>query len=382
MNVLVVIDKLSIDGLTPSCIALNLRDTHAVFSARDIHLTVCCLRGTDPGADLLEAAGVATLRLGRAPFSPRVASDLTRAARQCAADVLHAHGYAAANFGRLVGHRLQLPVVVHEHAVLRVRPHQWLADRLCRRWTTQGLAVSGAVAEFMVRGRGIPRARIEILHNGVDLERFYRLEALPAAECRRHFGWPESGPLIGSVARFRREKGLDVLLAAAAKVIARCPDAHFVLAGEGPERLPLQREAKRRGLSARIFFPGFIEDVPRLMRSLSVLAIPSHSEGFPFAALEAMASGVPIVASRVGGLPEVITDGVNGLLCPAGDAGALAAALVRLLEDTDLRTLFSRQGRNDSKKYSMEHYVDHLAALYHRLLSAPREAHLGTVADG
>ncbi len=367
ISILVVIDKLSVDGLTPGCIAMNLRDTYKLFKSRGVAMTVCDLRGKNPGADLLQAAGIPVVCLGLSPFSPRVLPAFIRVARDCGARVLHAHGYAAANFGRLAGLLLRLPVVVHEHAVLRVRPYQYAADMALRLLTSKGVAISGAVADFMVKGRCVPRSRIEVVYNGIDIDRFQRAGALAPEACRRHFGWRTDWQLIGSAARFRREKGLHVLLEAAEHMIAKNPQVRFVLAGEGSQRAELERLAERRGLRQHVFFPGFIEDIPRFMRALDVLAIPSLSEGFCFAALEAMAVGTPVAASRVGGLPELVTDGVNGLLCPPGDARRLAATLAGLLRDAGLRRSLCEEGRSTSQKYSIAAYVDRLNAMYRSL---------------
>lgn len=368
MRILVVTDKLTLDGRSPSCIALNLRDTAPRFHARGCKLAVCNLRVADPGADLLRAAGLTVFETGCKSASPRTLPALLRQARNSRADLLHAHGYAAANFGRLAGHRLGVPVVVHEHALLPVRPHQYLVDWLLRRWTTRGVAISQAVAGCMTRRRSVPPERIDVIPNGIDLSRYQAVSHLAPAAARKRFGWPETAQMIGSAARFRREKGLPVLLEAVLRLMPRYPELWCVMAGDGPDRADLQQQAAATQQADRLVFPGFVEAMPPFLRAMTVLAIPSLQEGLSFAAMEAMATGVPVVASRTGGLPELIADGVTGLLTPPGDSAALAGALERVLTDTTLQRRLVRNAARAVQAYDADRYADRITALYRRLL--------------
>jgi glycosyltransferase involved in cell wall biosynthesis len=375
MNILWAVDKLTLDGRSPTCIAMNLRDAYRGFAERGCRLTVCNLRSRDPGAELLRSAGVPVIETAVPSASPRTLPALLRAARASRADLIHAHGYSAANYGRIAGRLLRIPVVVHEHAILRVRPHQYLFDWATRHWTTRGVAVSSAVARFMVRGRSVPADRIEIIFNGIDLSRFRAAARLSRASARAAFGWPAGVPVIGSAARFRREKGLEVFFEAVRRLAPRFPKLLCVMAGDGEDREGLLRRAAAEGLKDRILFPGFVEDIPRFMRALTLLVIPSLQEGFPYSALEAMAGGTPVIASRVGGLPELIDDGETGLLVPPGDASALAAGIERLLGDEALRRRLAENAARAAGAYGLNHYVDRMAALYRELVFAiPRKA--------
>lgn len=369
INILVVIDKLTLEGKTPSCIALNLRDGYPFFRELACNLTVCNLSGRDPGSELLRRSGLPVITTGGSlSHSPANLPALIGAARRTGAALIHCHGYAAANFGRLAGRRLRLPVVVHEHAVLRVRPHQYLVDLWLRQLTTRGVAISRAVAEFMVRGRGVPPERIVVIANGIELDRFVAVAGRPREQLRAGFGWPGQGPVIGSAARFRSEKGLDLLLAAVAELMPRHPGLLCVMAGEGPDRDALAAKAGQLGLEKRILFPGFIDDMPAFMRALTLLAIPSRQEGLSFAAMEAMAAGTPVVASRVGGLPEIVEDGVNGVLVRPGDSRDFASALDRLLTDPERRHALAGRASSTVGRFSIARYAETVASLYRELL--------------
>ncbi len=376
MNILWAVDKLTLDGRSPTCIAMNLRDAYRGFAERGVRITVCDLRDRDPGAELLRAAGLPVIETGVPSASPRTLPALLRAARAGRADLIHAHGYSAANYGRIAGRLLKIPVVVHEHAILRVRPHQYLFDRLTRRWTTRGVAISRAVARFMVRGRSVPPDRIEIIPNGIDLSRFREAARLTRAEARAAFGWPAEVPIVGSAARFRREKGLEALFEAARRLAPRFPGLLCVMAGDGDDREGLLERAAAEGLEDRVLFPGFVEDIPRFMRALDLLVIPSLQEGLSYSAMEAMAASTPVVASRAGGLPELIEDGVTGALCTPGDPGALAEAIAGLLENRARRKELSGNASRAVEVYGLDHYVERMSALYRKLVDERPEGGL------
>lgn len=367
MKILVVIDKLSMDGITPSCIAMHLRDSYELFRRRNCQPEICNIRGDDPGSRLLEAAGIQVHKLGLSPLSPLICRRLAGIIDNCGSELVHAHGYSAANFGRLAAAMRKIPAVVHEHAILPVRPHQFLADALLRGLTTCAVGVSGAVADFLVRGRCVPRSRVRVVHNGIDLVRFRQVEASMNA-ARARFDLPPDVPLAGCAARFRKEKGQHVLLDALPLLHESIPDCHLVLAGDGPDRQLLEQRAAELKVAGKVRFAGFIDDIPLFLRALSVLVIPSLSEGFSFAAAEAMAAGCPVVASRVGGLPEVVEDGVTGLLVPPGDAPALAAAAGKLLTDESLREKLTERAGQDVARFSLETYVDKMTALFGELV--------------
>ena len=261
---------------------------------------------------------------------------LARLLRRRRADVLHTHTLAAANvLSRLAGAVARVPVVSHLHIENTFRPatRRLLAglDNATARLAARLVAVSEDTRRAYER-QGYPRGRIEVVYNGVDV---------PA-----NGGFRRNDPArIGEIGRLCDVKGQRELLQA----VARLPEARLVLAGRdleqgGAYQDALERESERLGIRERVEF-GFHEDVPGLLESLDVVALPSWTEGLPVVLLEAMAHARPVVATPVGGTPELVVDGETGLLVPPRDPEALAAALQRLLEDPDLARRLGEAGR-------------------------------------
>jgi glycosyltransferase involved in cell wall biosynthesis len=263
----------------------------------------------------------------RRSFQLGAAWRLARLLRRQRAEVLHTHTLAAANaLARLAGAAVRVPVVSHLHIENRFRPatRRLLArlDNATARLAARLVAVSEDTKRAYER-QGYPRGRIEVVYNGVDL---------PANGVYRR----NDPARIGEVARLCDVKGQRELLQA----LARLPEARLVLAGRDLERGgayqdELEREAEQLGIRERVEF-GFHEDVPALLETLDVVALPSWTEGLPLVLLEAMARGRPVVATPVGGTPELVTDGETGLLVPPRHPEALAEALRRVLDDPEL----------------------------------------------
>jgi glycosyltransferase involved in cell wall biosynthesis len=173
---------------------------------------------------------------------------------------------------------------------------------------------------------------------------------------------------VGSVAVLRAQKALDVLIAAHARLLERVPDAHLVLAGDGDQRPGLERVAAELGLSGRVHFLGMRADVDGILRELDVAAISSDWEGTPLSAYECFASGTPLVATSVGGLPEIVEDGVGGILVPPRDPSALADAIAGLLLDPSLRSRLAAAAAARLQEFSIETVAGAFAELYAQLL--------------
>ena len=258
--------------------------------------------------------------------------------------LLHTHGWDADVIGALALRGTDIRQVAHLHVTaewLQSRSWHHGARRALTRWafgpgTTSLVAVSDAVRQHWARHLPWNAAAIEVIHNGID-EKLFRPAPTTGEQARPA---DAGGPLvIGVAARLAPMKGLEHLLEAA-RVLTRegTPPFELRLAGEGNLRARLEEQAARLGIADRVRFLGLVTDMPAFYRGLDMFVLPSVStEGLPLTVLEAMASGLPIVATTVGGTPEAVTDGETGLLAPPGDAGALAVAIRRLLDDEALR---------------------------------------------
>lgn len=363
-------DKLSMDGRNPSSVAHLLGDWIPRLAESGVSCSVCTLRDPDPGADYLEARGIRVERMGHGRFSPRNLRAISKFLRDEEADIAHMHGFGASNFGRLVARRLKVTGVVHEHAALmRVPRYQIFADRLLSGLTDAGIAVSENVREFMIEQRSIPADRITIIENGVDLNLFHPADAEAAAAVRVELAIPKDHAVVGSVGRLRAEKGTEFLIRAIPRVLRSARATTFLIAGDGPLRGTLEALAANLGVETRVRFLGFRSDIPRLLAGLDILVLPSLTEGSPLSLLEGMAVGCPIVATPVGGVRQVASEGKSVLFVPPGDADAIARQILELIADPSLARALSREARRVAMGHSVEASVARLVEFYRALLA-------------
>jgi glycosyltransferase involved in cell wall biosynthesis len=205
------------------------------------------------------------------------------------------------------------------------------------------IAVSRSI-ERKIAAEGRVGAPIELIYNGVDLERYEQQE--PCCTLPEEYGLEPGAKLVGVVARLDPEKGHPTLLEAWPMVLRACPDAYLLIIGEGQRRSDLERQAAELRIAHRVVFTGRRDDIPAVTAALDVAVLPSYREAQGLAILEAMALRRPVVASKVGGIPEVIDDGVSGLLVPPHDAPALAEAITRLLKDHPFADMLGRAGHD------------------------------------
>jgi glycosyltransferase involved in cell wall biosynthesis len=217
----------------------------------------------------------------------------------------------------------------------------------------------------MVERAHLPAERILVIPNGVDTRPF----SLRRGGFREREGIPADRTVITTVGRLDTQKGLPYLLEAARLVTRGRPDLRFLVVGEGPRRRDLLRHRDRLGLKGHVSFLGFRTDIPQILADSDIFVLPSLWEGMPIVLLEALAAGLPAVATDVPGVTEVLTDGETGLVVPPKDAGALARALRELLDDPALRRRFAQAGRRRvAEDFGWEKVVATTMALYERLL--------------
>jgi glycosyltransferase involved in cell wall biosynthesis len=232
------------------------------------------------------------------------------------------------------------------------------------------IANSYAVRDWL-RTQGLGLYDIQVIPNGIKMPtQRHNDEPSPV---REEFKIDPKCPLIAVVARLVRTKGLEYFLEAAASIASRHPSARFLIVGEAniepPYRRELEQRAKHLNLAGRLFFTGQRNDVPQIMREIDIAVQPSLSESFSNALLESMANGLPIVATNVGGTPEVMTDGENGILVPPADAAALSRGMAQLLESSSLARRLGQEARKKvSREYSLESLLRRTENLYVTLL--------------
>jgi glycosyltransferase involved in cell wall biosynthesis len=302
---------------------------------------------------------------------------LTTLMRSGGYQIVHTHTTKAGMLGRLAACLARVPIVVHTphghafHGYLN-RPGsiglQWI-ERLLALWTDRIVCLTEAEREDHLRLGIGPPSRFEVIHSGVHLERFGR-PSVGDWETRRMLGLPAHGPLVGCVARLAPVKGVQHLLEAIPRITAAVPGSAVVFVGDGPLRPEMERRAQTLGLGAAAVFLGLRDDVPEIMAAFDVVALPSINEGMGRAAVEAMAAGKPVVGSRVSGIQNVIEHGVSGLLVPPADPGAIADAVVRVLQEPALRRTLTGNAMRTLHAYSVDAMMARIHRLYAQLVEA------------
>lgn len=302
---------------------------------------------------------------------------LVRAFRAFRPEVVHTHLAKAGFLGRLAARAVGVPVVIHTYHgnVLRgyfgpARTRLFLLiERALARVTTRVVALSARQETELRQLRIAGPGRVVRIPLGLDLAPF--LDP-PRGILRGELGLDPRTPLVGIVARLVPIKGLDVFLDAAVRVHADLANARFVVVGDGEERSALAERTRRLGIADRVRFLGWRADLAAIYGDLDVLALTSRNEGTPVSIIEAMAAGRPVVATAVGGVPDLVADGVSGLLAPAGDADAVARAILRLLGDPATGERMGLVGRSIAyPEYDATTLLARIDALYRSVTARP-----------
>jgi glycosyltransferase involved in cell wall biosynthesis len=289
-------------------------------------------------------------------------------------DLVHTHmdlaDYYGAAAARLLGLRL---VSTRENAdEFRTRrtwkrPPFLFLEHFAYAAADATVAVSENLVDFLERAEGLPRHKTVVIRNGIDAAALVRVPS--REEARRRFGLPENATVLGSVGRLAAQKGQIDLIEALPAIAARHPEVRLLIAGEGPERPALEERIRHLGLEERAALLGHVEEVPAFLRALDVFVLPSLWEGLPLALLEAMAMGLPVVASRAIGIAEAIDHGACGLLVAPRDREAMAQAVVSVLDDPGRAArLGAAARRRVLERHTLEAVAGRMDALYRRIL--------------
>ena len=337
------------------------------LDSRRFQATLCVLRKEESLQRYFASASFSVHYLERGRFDPLTLLDLIRLILREQIDILHLHGYGASNFGRLAGLLTGVPRIVHAHDEDRIYPwHQRLADVVLSPVTSQAIAVSETVKAACVRKRKISAERIIVLHNGIPLQEFMKTISVQ----RELLGIAPFDKVVGTVGGLREEKGIAFLLKSAAQVLRLFPRVGFLIVGDGPLRAQFEALAARLDISANVVFAGFREDIPAILPLLDVMVMPSLTEGSPMSLLEAMAAGRAIVASRVGGIPEILEDQRTALLVPPKDSEILSQAIIELLANPSKALYLGGNAAQEATKYDVKEVTRRIEGIYTALTSS------------
>lgn len=300
------------------------------------------------------------------PRVGRAAREVTGWLRRLKADVVLCNGYKPDIIGWYAARRAGVPALSISHgwtaATWKVRAYEIL-DRLVLRWMDRVVCVSAAQAE-RVRQAWVPPDKVVVIRNAIGPEAFAPADAEYRRKLQAFFPRPPR-LVVGSAGRLSPEKGFGLFVQAARELAPRWPDVGFIHFGEGPLRGEMVQAIFIAGLEQRFILAGFHKDVGRYLPHLDLCVLPSFTEGLPVVLLEAFAAGVPAVATAVGGTPEVVDDGVNGLLVPPGAVAALREAIEEMLRDEPRRRAMGEHGQ---KKVREKFTFAALSQAYQKLL--------------
>jgi len=318
------------------------------------------------------------------PIAPRTEMDLSagwrlsRVIKRLAPDVIHAHdphGIAMAALALSLGGSRKAGIVRAPALVASRRVDFHLKMNSFSRWKHRQvdcfIAASDAIRD-MILADGVPAERAITVHEGIDVE---RVAGVPAVDVHQEFWLPHHAPIVGNVAALVPHKGQRHLIEAARLVLQRLPDTRFVILGEGELREPLERQVREHHLEKHVLLPGFRTDVIGCIKTFDLFAMSSVTEGLGTSLLDAMACSRAIVATRAGGIPEIVDDGRSGILVGIRDHAAMADAIVALLQDETRRRQMGEAGLARVRaRFTVDRMVAQTAAAYERVVGRPRAA--------
>jgi len=290
-------------------------------------------------------------------------------------DVVHLNSSKISILGALAARNLPIKVIYTVHGVVFKASFSWLAKRFflwAETWTAQFKHKIICVSEYdralWQKYRAAPPEKLITIHNGIDLN----INFLPKDQAQKiifdGYALPDNCQMVGWLGYFYPEKNLFTLLSAAQLLLptrrAGRKNVIFAIIGKGELERELKAKVKNSGLQDKILFLGAIPEAKQYIKAFDVLTLPSTKEGLPYTIMEAMAAGVPIVASRVGGIPEMITDNFNGFLISPRDPEALAEKIMQLIENPTLSRQFSQNSLQRVKEFSLEKMIEQTQALY------------------
>jgi glycosyltransferase involved in cell wall biosynthesis len=304
---------------------------------------IICLKEPGPLGEMLAAEMPVHSDLLACKYDLRILPRLMKLMRRPQADAVVTVGAGDKMFwGRIAAHLAGVPVVASALHSTGWPDGVGRLNRLLTGWTDAFIGVADAHANHLVQNERFPAEKVSTIYNGVDCERFAPQDA---SAIRRELGIAADAPVVGILAALRPEKNHELFLAGAKEIRQAIPAAQFIVVGDGPKRPELEQLATDLGIADAVHFVGSRSDVPALLAACDVVALTSHNEASPVSILEALACGVPVVASNVGSVRETVVDGETGRLFPAGDLAAFVTATVDLLKSPADRQRLGAEGR-------------------------------------
>lgn len=343
---------------------------------QDFHIVVACLFGA-PLAGRLAAEGFPHRVFPMAgKLDLKVIFRLSDYIKENCFDIVHTHGVRANLVGRLAARKAGIKnIVTTIHSNLEYDYPRKLdlyvnkiSEKLTLPLTKHFITVSEDLAGYVCEKYGISKRRVSVIYNGLELNKYFFSEA-KRAQIRKQFKIADNETLLAVISRLHPVKGHSILFYAFEQLVRDFPFLKLLIVGTGPEKKRLEEQARELGIAGNVIFAGFRKDIPEVLTAVDIVVQPSLSEGFGLSIIEAMAMEKPVVASAVGGVPEIIKNRVNGLLVPPGDPIALSEAITSVLELPGLARELARTGRETvEKKFTAEAMARKTAEVYEKLV--------------
>jgi glycosyltransferase involved in cell wall biosynthesis len=328
-------------------------------------LYVCSLREkpNDLENEISKYAEFINLKI-ESKFNPAVLIKLIKLINSTEPDIIHTHLFQARIYTALASMFTRSTILVtHKHNNVNLKKHNIfiLLERISIAFYSKVIAISESVAKSLSRYELIPARKIFVLHNGIDFQNFNIIADSKGISNK-------NGPVIGIVCRLEPQKGINYLLLAMRIILAKFPTAKLEIVGDGSLFQELKQYSKNLGISNSVKFFGKFADVISFYKRMDVFVLPSLYEGFGIVLLEAMAAGVPVVATNVDGINEVVVDGVSGILVQPKSPEAIANAILKIIENDQLAESFKLQGYERAKSFEIKEHVHKLQKFYSMLL--------------
>jgi len=362
-SVLHIVEELRIGGLEKI-----IYDLATKMNTEKYTVTVWCIARGGEIAEELIRAGIDVRILGiNSYYNPFNIIRMAKFIGKHNPDILHSHTYFSNTIGRIAGRLANVPVIItHVHnTYFNYSIKNLLIERVLSFFTDKIICCSKAVRDFVLKHEKIKIQKTVVIHNGINLRKFH--EGFNGVSLRKSFKISDDAPVIITVASLTEKKGHKFLLKAITSIKKRYRNIKVLIVGDGPLEHELKKIARDYNLRNSVIFAGQRNDIPELLKISDIFVLPSLQEGFPLAVIEAMSTGLPVVATSVGGVPEVIEHGETGLLIPLGNPEALSDAIMILLKDEKIGKEIGRQGQ----KVISENFVsDKMVAEIDQLYSA------------
>jgi glycosyltransferase involved in cell wall biosynthesis len=345
INILHIYQNSKIGGVQQQLLSL-----FKAYNRERFNPIFCCLGPKQEMGKEIEGTGIEFISLNKLRynrFSPGIVLELHRLMKIKQIHVVRTHRYRSNLYGRLAAFSSGIPVIiasVHDNYRTDKRPKRRIMNHILSKITDKIVAVSEDVKEDIIRYDRIDPSKVQVIPNGIDLERFNPEKN--TSNIRKEFSLEEDDIVIGFIGRIVPAKGLEYLLYALPYLKEEFKSIKLLIIGEGSLVEEFKEKAKKNNIFDNILFTGVRRDIPEILASIDIFVMPSTAEGLPNSLLEAMAMGKPVVATKVGGIPEVIRNGFNGILIPPRDHRELAMAIKNLIGNSQLAVKMGQAARN------------------------------------